>query len=117
MKRSPTEKEIAVLHRLLEKPFPGRDQLALQTRDVVVEEIGDPRVHSLLAIEVQSPFKAITTSWVPVEASADDEDGVRIDFILHVREGQMYTLEVLKADHSPIIRMPDAAKLDVFVRD
>lgn len=95
-----------MLHRILEKPFPGRDQLALQTRDIVVEEVGDPRVHSLLVIEVQSPSKAITTSWVPVEASAGDADGVPIEFILHVRDGLLYTLETVKLDGASIIRMP-----------
>jgi hypothetical protein len=116
MKRRLTKKEMGVLRRLLERPFPGRDELARQLSKSTVEEVGDPTVHGMLAFEVQSDERAETTSLVPVEARANDEDGMPIDFFLHVRDGKLYTLEFVKLDRGTIKRIPDPAQLDVLIR-
>ena len=110
--RSMTEEEKALLSRLLEMPFEGSRELSKQIAHALVREIAGPGDHlGSIEFRVNNPVVAPVSVSVPVEARGFDEDGVEVDFLLHVRDGRLDTLEVLKADGSPIRSLPEAATL------
>ena len=105
----------AIMERLLELPFPGRDEIRKQVDHAVVREIGDHDERSL-QFDVEIDVKAPVSQRVPVEATAYDEDGVPIEALLHVVGGVIKELEILKADGSAIRRMPEAQEFQVQIR-
>jgi Domain of unknown function (DUF6984) len=116
MTRTLKPDESAIIERLLQDPFPGRDELRAQisrSRVKPVEEYGDQ--YGSLEFEVEGGPKAKVTQRVPVDARANDRDGVPIEFLLHVVDGVVRELEIYKADGSPIMKRPAASDLDVFI--
>jgi len=110
--------ERGILSRLLERPFPGRDEIREQVNNALVRELfetGDER--GTIEFRVRTKMMAPVRSRAPVQAIAYDEDGVPISIILHVIDGTTKELEFNKADGSPIVRTPSAAELEVEVRD
>ena len=103
----PFEKRI--LEKLLECEFPGGDELQRQLEFLSVQTIDK---FGSLELRVASPILAEVSRTVPVEAEYLDEDGVPVWILLHVREGQLCELELLKADGSSI-RNPPRAELFV----
>jgi len=59
--------------------------------------------------------RASVAKAIPVEAWAKDEDGVFIQALLFVREGEPYMLEVLRGDGQPVKRLPEPAMFEVQV--
>jgi hypothetical protein len=117
MTRPISPQESSIIDLLLEGPFLGRDEIRLQlahARVTPIEEHGDN--YGSLEFEVQPGPKALVRERVPVDARALDEDGVPIDYLLHVVDGVVKELEVVKADGSPIRRYPKASDLTVSVR-
>ena len=118
--RRPNEYESAVVERLLEEPFPGRDELRKQFLESEVNMISDYGAKSHVTqihFTIRSPLRAPVKSWVPVRGVAADEDGVPIDYVLHVKpEGELEGLEIVKADGTPIRRFAQASEIEVFVR-
>ncbi len=58
--------------------------------------------------------KASVHNSVPVEAEAEDVDGVTIHILLHVIEGIARGIEVYKEDLSRVILFPAPAELRLF---
>jgi hypothetical protein len=117
MARALTRVEHAIIERLLEEPFPGRDELRAQitgSRVKPIKEYDDN--YGSLEFEIRAGPKAAVVERVPVDAVALDVDGVPIEFLLHVVDGLVRELEVVKADGSPIVRRPRASDLEVSVR-
>lgn len=110
--RRPDSKELALLKRLLEAEFPGRDDLMAMIPDLRVRSIDAEG-----SLELQSPSKisAHVIKQIPVEAQAKDQDGFEIHVLLHVVSGKPTELEVFKDDGSAIKRMPDPASFEVIV--
>ncbi len=107
------EHERAILERLLECEFPGRDELRQQAKSVrakLIDEYDDD--HNSLALSVHSPILADTEYRVPVEGEYLDADGVPICILLHVVDGRLNELEIFKADGSTIKNPP---RPDLFV--
>ena len=112
--RSLTPREREILARLLESPFPGRDEIRQQIKDSLVREIAEyDDAYGSIEFNVQANARATVAQRVLVEAMADDEDGVPILVLLHVVDGFIDELEILRADGLPIIKMPNASELEV----
>jgi hypothetical protein len=109
-----TAEETAVVGKLLEAPFQGSRELAAQVAHALVREIAGPGDHcGSIEFKVENDAHAPVAVSVPAEARGVDEDGVEVDFLLHVRDGRLDTLEILKADGTAIKRLPKAKTLVV----
>jgi hypothetical protein len=101
--------ERALIDRLLEPRFQGRDELRLQLLSVSAKLI---IADGTLSLECGSGRPASTKYRVAMEAICTDADGVDICVMLHVnKEGFMHMLEIIKYDGSPIINPPTASSL------
>ena len=110
--RRPSNQERALLNRLLEASFPGRDELALALGDVevnTIDENGSLQLHSTAINQIP------VVKRIPVEAEAADEDGITIHVLLHVIQGRPSELEIYKDDSSPVKRMPAPSKFELLV--
>jgi hypothetical protein len=109
--------EIAIIDRLLEVDFPGRDEVAAQIEHSRVSSADYDDNYGSLDFEVRQAPRAPVTSRVPVSGRTFDVDGVPIEVLLHVVDGIIEELEIVKADGSPIERRPEASRLEVFAAD
>jgi hypothetical protein len=100
--------ERALLEKLLDCEFPGRDELRRQLDYVAAQQVYDDRT---LALRVTSGQPAAVKGRVPTEGKCPDVDGVMIDVLLHVVNGMMDELEIFKEDGSDIVRPPTADAL------
>lgn len=110
--RRPDRKELALLKRLLEAEFPGRDDLTAMIPDLRVRSID---ADGSLELQAQSELSAHVIKQVPVGAQAKDQDGFEIHVLLHVGSGKPTELEVFEEDGSAFERMPDPASFEVIV--
>lgn len=110
--RTPTISEQALLERLLEADFPGRDDLRPMIRDLQVRTIDD---EGSLELQSQSSKRASVVKRIPIEAEARDEDEITIHVLLHVKDGQPAELEIFKDDGSSVKRMPSPTAFELIV--
>jgi hypothetical protein len=110
--RAPSKTERAIFSRLLEAEFPGRDELREQLADAVVRTIDE---YGSLEIKAEAGPSADVTKRVPVEAEAEDSDGVPVYYLLHVLNGRAIELDAYKADGASIQRPPEPRDLQVIV--
>lgn len=110
--RTLTDDERQLIETLLAHDFPGRDQLFLQLEFATAR-----RIFNDGTLELQTPGHpvAAVTRRVPVEGTCLDDDGKTIHILLHVKDGFLHELEILKADSSPIISSPKASKVVPWV--
>jgi hypothetical protein len=102
--------EAALLERLLAREFPGSAELREQLRTITLVEID---ADGSLRLSTRSSVRAAVGRRIPVEASYVDRDGVRVHLLLHVVDGYLDELEVLREDSGPIMSRPvDQAELD-----
>lgn len=62
-------------------------------------------------------IKAPVKERVPVEGHTNDIDGAPIELLIHVIDGYINELEVVKLDGSPLLRPVDADKIQVLARE
>ena|SRR5581483_7838826 len=110
--RDPSPQEQALLDRLLEANFPGRDELAQLIRNVEVRRIDD---EGSLELRSKNPGSAPVIKRIPVEAEAKDQDGIDIHVLLHVIDGRPAELEVFKDDGSGVKEMPPPPAFELIV--
>ena len=108
--RDLTTHEQGIIDRLLEKAFPGRDEICEQMKNCLVRTIDKEKSLEFL---VRSHVKAKVKKRIPVEAEVQDTDGILIHILLHVVDGKLNEHEIYKEDGSPIIERPDPSKLKV----
>jgi hypothetical protein len=103
-----------ILARLLTASFPGDEEIARQgamARSRVIDEDG-----SLELLVGGSAPPALVDRRIPVEAEAEDIDGMTFHVLLHVVDGYINELEVYREDllpmQSPI--QPDALRVIVL---
>ena len=106
-----SSKETRLLNRLLEENFPGREQIATQLKNSLVEQIDQ---HGCLEFHNVEGSPANVKSRIPVEGEFEDADGVSIHVLLHVVDKRIKSLEIYKDDSSEIIRMPEPRNLRLF---
>ena len=110
--RAPTNSERALLARLLDADFPGKDGLAPLLREILVKTIDED---GGLALQTQVEGKALVVQRVPVEAEGKDEDGVTIHMALHVVDGKPVELEFYREDPETVRRLPPASAFELIV--
>ena len=103
--RKPTAEEKSLLALLLSVEFEGKEVIARQLRDVRVRELD---AEGSLGLNVSSSERAHVKHRIPIEAEAQDRDGVTIHMLLHVVDGIASELEFYKEDSSPILDLPPA---------
>ena len=110
--RKPSDAERALLNRLLEADFPGKEELGALLRLVLVKTIDEDG-----GLELQSQIggKAHVVKRVPVEAEGKDEDGVVIHMLLHVVDGRPVELEFFRNDGGTVRKTPCPAAFEVIV--
>ena len=106
-----TTYERAVLEKLLEPDFPGRDELRRQMSSVVAKELFDD---GTLMLNCGPTSPAPVKCRVPTEGECPDVDGVTIHVLLHVVDGAMAELEIFKDDSSKIRKPPSPHDLILF---
>jgi hypothetical protein len=111
-----TARERALLEKLLEADFPGRDALVQQSKGCLVRNFEDGDNYGAIEFHIRNRIPANVVERVPVEGRAFDIDGVPIDHMLHVLDGLLTELDVVKASGTPIERFPDPQEMDLFVR-
>jgi hypothetical protein len=110
-----TESERAVVERLLNAEFPGAANLRAQAERAVVKRIDDGH-GPILEFDVPDDVAvAVTERRVPVEAQANDVDGVVIHILVHVLNGRLREVEAFREDGLSIRRYPSAHELDILV--
>ena len=103
------DREMGLLEKLLEAPFPGSDELRAQMNSVTGKQIEDD---GTLYLRCAAGPPAPTKYALVMEGVCTDADGGQIAVMLHVdRAGFMHMLEILKYDGSPIVRPPSASDL------
>lgn len=112
--RDLTEDERGLIEKLLSPAFPGRDALLSQLKSAsAVTALDDGTLD--LQVAPDAP-RAAVTSRVPVEGQTRDADGIAILILLHVVNGHLHELEIVRGDDGPILRPPRASALSVVVR-
>jgi hypothetical protein len=108
------EEETAILDRLLESPFPGRDELREQVPLATAAHIECTDDCGSLEFNVAAKAPRANVDKHPaVEAVGHDADGVPYEVLLHVRDGLLHELEFWKGDGSEFVRRPRATDLVV----
>jgi hypothetical protein len=115
--RSPNAIEWALLKKLLEKSFPGRDDLLRQLDGLSVRKI-DKEGSLSLRVDQLAP-RAEVKDRVVAEGHYSDEDsasseGPKVHVLLHVVKGKLTELEIYKDDGSPIRKGPLAQNLTSY---
>ena len=116
--RSPSAIELTLLKKLLERDFPGRDNLLRQLDGLSVKTVDE---EGSLSIQVDSLApSAEAKSRVVAEAYYCDEgdgipcEGARGNVLLHVVKGELTEIEIYKVDGSPIEKGPSAEGLTLI---
>jgi uncharacterized protein DUF6984 len=111
--RSPTEAEKAVIDALLSAEFLGKDALRMQMATALVNTLDEDGGLETLPAEESLP--ATVVNRVPVEAEAEDVDGVPIHVLLHVVDGRARELELFREDGKTVQRQPSPQDLPLLV--
>ena len=107
--RQLNNREVGLLEKLLEREFPGRDELRTQLQSVVAKQIQEDGTLSLRCVSGAPSPRRHTLA---VEGECKDADGMVVSVMLHVdKDGFMNMLEIYKYDMSPIITPPSANSL------
>lgn len=115
--RSPTDNEIELLTYLLDRSFPGSEELLNQARSCLVREVAE-YTDSNLSLEFALPAEAPASHVrrrIPVEASYLDASGGRVHILLHVVEGRLSELEFWRDDGANIASRPLLSQLTVEI--
>jgi uncharacterized protein DUF6984 len=107
-----TTYERELLEKLLEPEFPGRDELRQQLNSVTAKQTMED---GTLSLQCDSTHPAPVKCRVPVEAECPDADGGPISFFLHVVDGFLNELDIVKYDGSKILRPPPPRDLVLIV--
>ena len=108
--------EEAILKKLLEVKFAGRDKLVQQLLGLQAKSID---AEGSLQLLVAADIKAAINRGVVAEARFADLDtqgeaGAHVNILLHVNDGKLSMLEIYKDDHSKILKRPNPNELHVF---
>src|SRR6266508_4211420 len=106
--------ERGILVALLSRDFPGRQELLRQTQSVrISEEHTSAGKILILTVDEAASDRADVETRVPVEAQGRDTDGMSILILLHVLNGYLAEIELIRGDGGTIQVMPNPADLVV----
>lgn len=110
--RKPSAWERAILERLFEADFPGKNELKRMVAELNVRTIDeDGSIELRSSVEGSAPV----AKRIPVEAEAKDSDGFTIHVLLHVVGGRPSEFEIYKDGGAQVKVMPDAGSFEVIV--
>jgi len=107
-----TPDEQAILGVLLGGEFPGKDALVEQSASASARQIDS---NGSLEFSVSAGSPANVVRRIPVEAEAEDQDGVQVHVLLHVLEGLLAELEVYREDSGPLQGTLDPDRLRILI--
>jgi hypothetical protein len=106
--------EFGILNHLLSVNFPGRLMLKKQTESArVSEECEDCRTIKIIVDRISNNVATVKRR-IPIEADANDIDGVKIHYLLHVVNGFIDELEIFREDSMPIKEFPEPSLLTII---
>lgn len=114
-KRPLTSKERSILDRLLSKPFLGRDEVMKQLEGCLAASTNDDDNYGSVHLFPANKHRAETTLRVPVEGISNDLDGGPVNILLHVVDGYLHELEVVKLDATALKADIDPDSIKVVV--
>ena len=100
--RSLAKNENEVLHKLLNHDFPGSDVLRQQLVSCLAKDAEDDDNYGSIYLKTSLKERAEVVGQVPIEATMEDNDSAPILILLHVIDGYLGELEVLKLDGTPM---------------
>lgn len=113
--RKLTKTEEQIVNKLLEKDFLGKEAIKKQISSALVRPIGEYKDnYGSLEFKVDFNDKAEVTNRIPVLGHTKDIDGVLVEIFLHVINGKINELEIVKADSSMIKSILDPSKITVI---
>ena len=110
--RELTPREREVILRLIDSLFVENEQLREQVSSAqarMVDREGSLALKVDSSVPVQHNARKL-----PRDGYYKDEDGERVDLILHVRDGTLKELELVKPDLSPVARLPEAGDIIIY---
>ncbi len=114
--RKLSQQEVGLIERLLDRDVLGAEKLLSQLSNCFVYPMNNDA--TILRFQVSPDIPPAVLPYiqnVAVEASATDLDGVRVEVLLHVKDGRIYELEYVKTDGSALSRRPAAEDLSNFI--
>lgn len=99
-------REREIVEKMLSSGFAGSEILRLQLQHAAVKEVLEDGTLEF-RIPADLPLASIPVR-VPVEAEVLDADGTPILILLHVVDGKLHELEIVKGDDSMIKCAPHA---------
>jgi hypothetical protein len=114
-RRDLTPIERNVLERMLSKNFPGSHELTKQLEGCLASDIGDNDNYGSIYLFPQKTDPASVERNVPVDGLVNDIDGSPINILLHIENGLLHELEIVKLDGSLIKTVIDPSKIEVIL--
>ena len=116
--RALSEEERTLIKTLLSLEFPGSKELLAQLPVLLARRV-DEDGSLLFSVRSSSSTLAGMRGGVAVEGSYPEdapatENAIRVNALLHVREGKLWMLEIYKDDSSPLAGPIDPKKLVLF---
>ncbi len=102
---------LVILRLLMNRPFPGRDELLAQA-DAAAAHPSDE--DGSIRLRCSCFIRAAVAARISAEGEAPDCDGITIHYLLHVVDGAMNELEVYKDDSSRVLRHAEPEDLKVM---
>ena len=110
--RELTTNERALILKLLEPVFPGRDELFLQIETAKARTIDE---NGSLEFLISSDVSLDRVKYgIPVEGEYEDTDGITVHLLLHVLSDKVKELEVFREDNTNVLEIADVNKVRVF---
>ena len=112
-----TELEYVIISKLLEHPFPGSEEIKQQTKSPTVISAADDDNYGSIYFKAEGSNRAVTLNNLPVEGTTHDTDGVVVDILLHVINGFLHELEIIKVDGTNLLASIQPEKIEVIIND
>jgi hypothetical protein len=111
--RALTRTETAVLEKLLEHRFPGRDALYHQLAGLRAKEIdANGSLRFQVTANTTTPIRRSVVAEVRYpDLDTKNESDPHVNILLHVLDGKLSIMEIYKDDGSTIMRRPDPSLL------
>lgn len=101
--REPDDYERAIFSRLLTASFTGKEIIQEQLKNCLVASLDDS---GSLRLRTNFSEKAPVKYRVPVEGHLVASDGLPLEYLLHVLDGMVSELEIIKYGN-PLAKRPD----------
>ena len=115
-KRSLTELELEIIKTLLSVDFQGRNELLKQLDNCMAMPTEDTDNYGSIYLYPVGPSANVERS-VPVDGIVKDSDGEDVNLLLHVKNGMLDELEVVKLDGTNLMSSIDAENIEVILNN